>query len=150
MVISGIPGSVPQNQLQAKVLEILGLIGFKLIPDDISACHRLGRPVDGYPAKVIVRFVNRKIANFCLDHRDDLQSQAWEQLRYNLRFFPSLCSKNEESLKICKWLLQEKKITNFYVRNGFVKVVFAEGGNPTKIAHPHVLRRQFSDIPEGI
>ena len=133
------------------MIEILGLIGVYVIPDDIAACHRLsGRSNTGYPAKVIVRFCNRKVVNFCLDHQEDLQQQARRYLRLNLRFNESLCSKNEESLRICKWLLKEKKIFDYYLRNGFVKVVKTEGENPHKIVHPHILRRQFGNIPNEI
>ena len=148
LVISGIPNSVTQDKLQQKVLDILDLIGLKLVPDDITACHRLYSPPHSqYPAKVVVRFVNRKIANFCLDHRDDLQQKAYNKLRLNLRFFESVCAKNEESLRICRWLKGENKIHDYYTRNGYVKVVGVEHGRPWKIAHPDILRKKFEDIP---
>ena len=151
LIISGIPNTVSQRDLQSKVIEILGTIGLVLIPDDIAACHRLYNPPrSNYPAKVIVRFVNRKIVNFCLEHREDLQNQAFRQLKLNLRFFESLCQKNEESLRICKWLSQEGHIHNHFIRNGFVKVAYEENGNPQKIIHPDILRKKFSNIPEGI
>ena len=128
----------------------MGLIGLDIIPDDISACHRLYNPPGSeFPAKVIVRFCNRKIVNFCLDHREDLQQKAFEHLRLNLRFFESLCSKNEESMRICKWLSQQHKIHDYYLRNGFVKIVVVENGRPEKIKHPDLLRKKF-DIPEVV
>ena len=144
LVISGIPRSVKQEQLEQKVIEILAQIGLKLIPDDISACHRLYNPPHSeYPAKVVVRFCNRKIVNFCLLHRDNLQEKAYQNLRLNLRFFESLCSKNEESLRISKWLKREHKIQDYFLRNGFVKVVLEEHGRPQKIFHPDDLRKKF-------
>ena len=150
LVISGIPDAISKDQkkLQSKVIDILSLIGLKIIPDDISACHRLYSPPNSaYPARIIVRFVNRKIVNFCLDHRDDLQKKASDHLRLNLRFFESLCAKNEESLRICKLLNHEQKIHNHFLRNGFVKVVMEENGRPMKIKHPDFLREKFPDIP---
>ena len=151
LVISGIPDTIGQKQLQQKVLQILSTIGLDLVPDDISACHRLFNPPDSqFPAKVVVRFVNRKVVNFCLEHRDELQQQASRQMRLNLRFFESLCSKNEETLRICKWLKQENKIYDHYLRNGFVKVVTEENSQPLKIKHPEILRKKFADIPDGI
>ena len=151
LVISGIPDAIGQKQLQQKVLQILGTIGLNLVPDDISACHRLFNPQDSpFPAKVVVRFINRKVVNFCLDHREELQQQASRQMRLNLRFFESLCSKNEETLRICKWLKQEHRIHDHYFRNGFVKVVTEENGQPLKIKHPEILRKKYTDIPEGI
>ena len=151
LIISGIPESVNQKQLQEKVIQILGTIGLNIVYDDISACHRLYNPPNSqYPAKVIVRFVNRKVANFCLEHRDDLQHQSFQQLRLNLRFYESLCSKNEESLRICKWLSQAGKIQSYFFRNGFLKIVKDEHGRPQKINHPEILRKMFADIPVGI
>ena len=151
MVISGIPESVGQKHLQQKVIQILGTIGLVVYPDDITACHRLYNPPDSqFPAKVVVRFCNRKVVNFCLEHRDDLQQQVSRQLRLNLRFFDSICSKNEESLKICKWLKQHNKIHDHYMRNGFVKIVLEENGAPQKVKHPELLRKKFVDIPEGM
>ena len=151
LVISGIPKSVTQNQLQSKVIDILSLIGLKIKPEDISACHRLSiRHGSRYPAKVIVRFCNRKVVNFCLENRDVMQQRAYQQMRLNLRFFESLCSKNEESLRIAKTLKQDGMIHNYYLRNGFVKIVVVENGPSQKITHPNVLRSRFGVTPERI
>ena len=106
------------------------------------------RPGSRYPAKVIVRFCNRKVVNFCLEHRSTLQQKAYQQMRLNLRFYESLCKANEESLRIAKSLKQEGKIHNYYLRNGFVKIVIVENGPPTKISHPNMLRYRFGVIPE--
>ena len=150
LIISGIPDTVDQKNLQQKVLDILGLIGLKLVPDDITACHRLYNPPGSqFPAKVIVRFMNRKIVNFCLEHRDDLQQKAFDSFRLNLRFYESLCSKNEESIRICKWLSQQHKIHDYYVRNGYVKIVAQVNGRPERIKHPDLLRKKF-DVPEVV
>ena len=151
LVISGIPDSVNQKQLQEKVIKILSTIGLEVYPDDISACHRLYNPPDSqFPAKVVVRFLNRKIVNFCMEHRDDLQQQVSRQMRLNLRFYESLCSKNEESLRICKWLKQQNKIHDHYLRNGFVKLVTEENRRPQKVKHPSLLRKNFAGNPEGL
>ena len=151
LIISGIPNSVTQSHLERKVIDILALIGLNLIPDDISACHRLYNPPGSqYPAKVVVRFCNRKVVNFCLQHREDLQHKAYQQLRLNLRFFDSLCAKNEETIRICKWLRNANKIHDFYIRNGFVKIVTEEHGRPVKISHPELLRKKFDGVPTVI
>ena len=150
LVISGIPETFTQKQLQNKVIDILSCIGLVIIPDDISACHRLHKaPGSAYPAKVIVRFCNRKVVNFCLEHKDDLQQKAFERLRLNLRFFESLCSKNEETLRISNWLSREKKIHSHFLRNGFVKILKSENDRPRKIKHPDILRQMF-DVPAVI
>ena len=149
LVISGIPNSVSQKDLQRKVIDILGLIGLEIGPKDISACHRLYNPRSEFPAKVIVRFCNRKVVNICLEQRDHLQKKAYDLLKLNLRFFESLCGKNSETLRICKWLSREELIHNHFLRNGFVKVVFKENDKPQKIKHPDILRKMF-DIPAVI
>ena len=150
-MISGIPDAIDQKHLQSKVIQILSTIDLHVVPDDISACHRLYNPPDSqYPARVVVRFLNRKIVNFCIEHRKELQQGASRHLRLNIRIFESLCAKNEESLRICKWLNQEGKIHDHYLRNGFVKIVMEENGRPQKVKHPEILRRKFDPIPEGI
>ena len=109
LVISGIPEAITQNQLESTVIDILSYSGLNVGPRDISACHRLFKhPRSKFPAKVVVRFCNRKVVNICLEHRDILQQKAFKNLRLNLRFYESLCSKNEETLRICNWLRKEQ------------------------------------------
>ena len=151
LVISGIPESISQNQykLEEKVISILGLIGLNITRKDISACHQLYKsPGSRFPAKVVVRFVNRKIVNYCLEHRNDLQEMAFQNLHLNLRFYQSLCPKNEESLRICNRLSRDNKIHSHFIRNGFVKIVEAENGRPVKVKHPDHLREKFPDMAE--
>ena len=56
--IVGIPGSVDQKDLEAKVIEVAAKIDVTLVATDISACHRLGKS-----ETTIVRFPNRKHAD---------------------------------------------------------------------------------------
>ena len=150
LIISGIPSHVTQNQLESYVLTILAEIGLdRLDHNDITACHRLGRSNGRYPAKVIVRFINRKVVEFCLRHRDRLPT-ASRNLRLNLRFYESLCAMNEEALRICKWLSEQNVIHHYYLRNGFVKVIVEEGDNPVRIVHPEYLWDKFPEIPETL
>lgn len=147
LIISGIPACVSQNELESTVINIIQELGFQIGPRDVSACHRLGRGRNGHPARVIVRFVNRKIVDFCLTNKKRL-SELRGVLRMNLRFFESLCARNEETLKLCNKLKDNGDINHFFIRNGFVKVVVEEGDSPWRISHPHVLRNEFS-IPVG-
>ena len=124
--------------------EVINELGCNVGPGDISACHRLGR---GRNARVIVRFVNRQIVDFCLTNRRRL-SELRGVLRMNLRFYESLCTKNEEVLKQCKTLQENGQIKSYFIRNGFVKIVVNEGDDPLRICHPQELRSKFS-IPEG-
>ncbi len=148
LVISGIPGNVTQRNLESTVLEIMYHMGFeKLVRDDIVACHRLHAPRNSrYPARVIVKFLNRKIVEWSLTHTENLDIVR-EKMGLNLQISESICAKNMEVLKMCKWLSDEGLINNYYTRNGFVKVVVEDGDDPVKIVHPEVLRKKFDGIP---
>ena len=132
-----------QRELQDTVLNIVNELGCSIGRRDISACHRLGR---GRNARVIVRFVNRQIVDFCLMNKKRL-GELRGVLRMNLRFYESLCGKNEETLKQCKALQENGQIKSYFIRNGFVKVVVEEGDDPWKICHPQELRS--ISVPEG-
>ena len=41
--IKGIPDSVPQKDLQNKVVDILNAIGVNVSNDDFEDCHRIGK-----------------------------------------------------------------------------------------------------------
>ncbi len=143
LVISGIPSNVHQNRLESVVLDIMHHMGLQLVKDDISACHRLFNPPGSrYPARVIVRFVNRKVVDWCLSHQENLK-YVKDNMGLNLRVFESLSAKNSESLKLCKHLLDNGSIYKYYTRNGFPKVIENEGDNPMKICHPKILRDKF-------
>ncbi len=150
LVISGIPSSIPQRQLESKVLEILYYMGFEYMTgDDIAACHRLYNPPGSrYPARVIVRFINRKCVEWCLSHTDRLRDVKY-QTGLNLRFFESLSSKNAESLKICKYLSDQGMIHKYFTRNGYVKIIIDENDEPMKVLHPNFLRDRFDNVPDN-
>ena len=152
LIISGIPDSIPQKDLQGKVLEVLAAAGFReLRPDDIQACHRLGKPRNSrFPARVIVRFLSRKIVDFCLSNRDKIQQDIKAALNMNIRIYENLCKMNEESLHICKWLQDNGYIHDHFLRNGFVKIVCRAGERPMKVHHPEFLRNKFSNIPSHL
>ena len=61
IIISGIPDSVDNNQLEDSVTEILTNINVNLKSNDIEACHRIGKKDSRIGStKNIIRFVNRK------------------------------------------------------------------------------------------
>ena len=151
LVFTGIPANIPQKDLELKVLEIMYHLGYQgstqLTHDDISACHRLWQPPSSRnPARVIVKFTNRKVVEWTLAHKSNL-AQVREQLGLNLEVSESICAKNTESLKICKQLLDDGQIIKYYTRNGFPKVIVGEYDAPVKINHPNVLRERFDVNP---
>ena len=70
--IAGIPNSVPQKDLESKVVNIVSAIGFNVSKDDFKDCHRIGKS-RGNSKKTIVRFTNRKIVKDALYKRKQLK-----------------------------------------------------------------------------
>ena len=148
IIISGIPENIDQQHLEEKVLFILSSIGLNRVSSyNISACHRLAKKKnDKFPAQTIVRFTNRKIVNFCLINRNRLL-ESKKQLKMNLRFYESLCESNKQVYYECYDLKKYGFIKDFYIRNGFVKII-RDGYFPTKIHHPDDLHYYFEDYFE--
>ena len=99
---------------------------------------------DKFPAKTIVRFTNRKAVEFCLKNRDRLL-EIKNEIKMNLRFLESLCSANEDIVSECYKLRKHGLITDYFIRNGFVKVIKKEGDKPLKMYHPYLLYDIFFD-----
>ena len=124
-------------------------LGIFIEVTDISACHRLGKfqRNSRFPRRVIVKFINRKIVYGALNNREKLWDLRGD-LQMNLRFYESLCSLNQEALRICKGLQEEGLIHSYYIWHGFVNIVVKDGDKPFKIKHPEVLREKFNQTPE--
>ena len=43
----------------------------------------------------------------------------------------------------CKRMFQTKEINDYYIRNGFVKIINKVGERPLKIYHPDILYNHF-------
>ena len=100
---------------------------------------------DKFPAQTIVRFTNRKIVNHCLRNRNILLEQK-DYLGMNLRFFESLCESNKNVYNECFNLKKKGFIEEYYIRNGFVKVIIKNGDKPKKIHHPDDLYYYFKEF----
>ena len=145
IIISGIPDKIQQNELEDTVLNILRAIGLTTISSyNISACHRLHKNKnDRFPAQTIIRFTNRKIVNFCLTNRDRIL-EIKKQFKMNLGIFERLCDSNKTVYKECQNLKKYGQIEDFYLRNGFVKIIKNGDRRPVKIKHPEDLEYYFS------
>ena len=64
----------------------------------------------------------------------------------NLRFYESLCDSNKKVYNKCYDLKKYGIIEDFYLRNGFVKVVKKDDRYPMKIHHPEDLNYYFPDF----
>ena len=146
IIISGIPDNVTQDHLEETVVSVLRTFGLHSLSSyNISACHKLWKNKnDKFPARTIVRFTNRKMVAFCLKNRDRLL-EIRKDIKMNLRIYESLCVSNENVYKDCFNLKKYGIIKDYFLRNGFVKIVFADGNRVVKIKHPDDLYYYFKD-----
>ena len=147
VVISGIPDRIPQSQLEFTVLNILRGIGLSKISSfEISACHRLFKKHgDRFPAKTVVRFTNRKLAEFCLFNKDRLVHVS-DNLKMNLRFFDSLCETNKEIIKMCNVLCKYGIIKEYKVIRGSIRITKTNETKQYKITQLDELSKMFKDF----
>ena len=149
VIISGIPENIKGVKLDLTVIDILRSLDIHIAGYDISAVHRLGFSNDPrYPSRVIVKFINRKVAHLCFERRERLPDLR-KSLGMNVRFYESLAQLNQESLRLCTWLKSNGQIHDHFLRNGYCKIVPTENDRPVKVPHPEFLRVRF-EIPEGV
>ena len=145
LVISGIPDSVNQNKLEITVIDILSSIGMNVSSYEVVGCHRLYKNKKSkYPAKTIIRFTNRKVVEYCIRNRDLLLNNK-NRFKMNLRFYENLCESNERVNNWCRELKKYGFLHDYYVRNGFIKIIINEGDFPIKIHHPDELFHKFQE-----
>ena len=73
--ITGIPDSIPSQNLEEKVVDILNEISVNVSPKDIEACDRVVVSKNS-SKKTIVRFINRKHAKKALLSRKNLRKSS--------------------------------------------------------------------------
>ena len=85
--IAGIPNTIPQEDLEKKIIEILRDIGVNVNSYDIVTCHRL----KGYGTRrnTSVRFLNQKTAIQCLRNKSKLRKEEFPLK--NIYIFENLC-----------------------------------------------------------
>ena len=72
LVISGIPDSVQDSELESTITSILSDIDVNLESREVEECHRIGKSNNG-SEKTIIRFVNRKYCKKALLNRKQLE-----------------------------------------------------------------------------
>ena len=81
--ITEIPDSVPNQNLEEKVVNIFNEISVNVSPKDIEACHRVGVSKNS-SKKTIVRFINRKHAKKALINRKNLKKSSSPIVTFSL------------------------------------------------------------------
>ena len=148
IVVSGIPDNVTHADLKNKAVLICNEIGLEITEYDIAACHRLPKKQNSrWPANTIIRFYSRDHVEYCLTNRDKVKSQYFRnEVKMNIRIFENLATKNAESVRIAKWMQDNGIIHNYFIRNGYVKIIIDEDDEPIRIKHPDIIRRKFSEF----
>ena len=134
LIIDGIPDKVPQYKLEEICLDIIRKVGFTSVGFyEVVGCHRLRKKKDDVFAPTIIRFINRKIPEFCKKNRWRLQNLRYNN--WNLVFREDLCPANEAILTECEKLKNAGQIFKVFTHNGFVKVVRKNRDRPIKLSH---------------
>ena len=134
LVIDGIPDHVPQENLEKACLDIIHELGFLPVGHyEVVGCHRLKKK-EGDPTKpTIIRFVNRKVPEFCMKNRWRLKNLRFYD--WNLSFREDLCDSNQAILTECERLKADGLIHKVFTHKGFVKVVKTNKDHAVKITH---------------
>ena len=138
LIIDGIPDNILQDQLENVCLDIIHKIGFLPVGNyEVVACHRLKKKEGDTTQPTIIRFVNRKITEYCLKNRWKLKKAT----SWNLSFREDLCDANMKILEECEKLKRDGVLSKLYTRNGFVKIATLNKPGAVKVTH-------FNDIKD--
>ena len=146
--ITGINESVKQDQLEAKVIDIINTITDDgIVEKDIQACHRLKKDKDG-KSKVIVRMLNRKNTINTLKNRKKLQQKGMDNIFIN----ENLSDATKSMIDVAKDLKRKKLLHSFWTFNGKLNIRLEppmdendnNNNNTIKIQHFCDFERYFS------
>ena len=145
LVIDGIPDHIPQEELENVCLEIVHGVGFLPVGNhDVVGCHRLRKTdINSTSAPTIIRFVNRKVPEFC--KRNKWRLRNLNLYNWNLSFREDLCEVTEAIFAKCEELKATGNLRKVFTYNGFVKVVKNQE-RPTKITHMNDVLKMFPDM----
>ena len=121
--ISGIPESIPNNNLEETVLKIISETGVSVNSRDVEACYRLNQKAK--PKKVIIKLSKRKDGARVMKNKKKLKSMKPQNIGS-----PSGCKIYiNESCKYykclwwrCKLLQTRGSIQSFWVTNGSIRI----------------------------
>ena len=117
----GIPISVPNDNMEDKVCQILSSIGVSVTPNELEACHRLKNK-----DRTIVKFVNRKTCVSALKNRRKLKET--DKVDFG---FPRE-SKLYLNESLCPYY---RGISRLWTYNGMVTIKISEDSDRLGITH---------------
>ena len=141
--ISGVPESVTDNNLEEKVLKLLGKTDVEVHPDHIEACYWIKSNVG--PKKVIIKMSQHKDADKIRRAKKKLKGLDLSLIGINSAMFinDSLCRCYKNHWAKCKKLWLNKFIHGFWTSNGSIRLKLIETGNVRVITHDADLEELF-------
>ena len=123
LVLSGIPESIPDSQLENTVSSILSDIGVSIQSEEIEAYHRFGKTDRKTKSKkTIIRFVNRKSCKKALLNKKKLSNINNGKFSFNgetkLFINENQTPMNESIAFNCRKLKRSSIIHIYYTREG--------------------------------
>ena len=144
LIIDGIPDYVSQANLENVCLEIIHGIGFLPVGNyEVVGCHRLKKTENDATAPTIIRFINRKVPEFC--KRNKWRLKTLDYYSWNLSFREDLCVANQAIYTQCEDLKRRGYLKKVFTHNGFVKVA-VDQERPMKLSHMKDVSDLFPDI----
>ena len=148
IIVSGIPATVDHEHLEANCINILNTIkGTEISPRDIAACHRVGKKED-----TILRFLNRKDADECLENRHKLKDLNREAvgLEPDAKIFirENLSPYMNKLAYYCRVLKRKNLIAKISTYKGVIKITRENGGTRTVIGHRNDLESIFENLED--
>ena len=141
-MISGIPDSIQDSELESTVTSILSDTDVNVESREVEECHRIGKSNNG-SKKTIIRFVNRKYCKKALLNRKQLERIDLKKhhLVSVTRIFinENLTVKNEHLAFNCRQLKKGNYIFSTFTKNGTVYVKQNENSRPVAILNMNVL-----------
>ena len=153
--ISGIPESVPDDEIEEHVLDIVNTItnrreGQHILAKDIHASHRLKKEPGDQAPKVIVRMVNRKHTIDVLKNKK-MSPEQQEKLKYdNIFINENLCATNKRLLEQARDLKKKGVLKRCWTFNGITHIKIKEtDARGKKIFHMCDFEKFFSPTELG-
>ena len=126
LVISGIPESVQDSDLESTVTSILSDIDVNVESRKVVDCHRIGKSNNG-SKKTIIRFINRKCCKKALLKRKQLERINIKKHQFvnGTKIFinENLTVKNEHLAFNCRQLKKKNYIFSTFTKNGTVYLI---------------------------
>ena len=122
--ISGIPDSIPNNNLEETVLKIFNETGVTVNSRDVEACHRLNQKAN--PNIVIIKLSKRKDVARVMNNKKKLKSMKPQNIGLpsgcKIYIYESLCKYYKYLWWKCKLLQTRGSIQSFWVTNGSIRI----------------------------